>query len=136
MLLKFLAKYRDTGLLLMRVGLGVCYIIHGFPKLMGGPKTWTTIGHAMNNLGIDVFPMFWGFMAGFAEAIGGTLLILGFCYRPICLMLMFTMLVATLQLAGDRKTRDFKLYSHPLKMSFVFFGLAFAGPGRFSIDKD
>jgi hypothetical protein len=44
--------------------------------------------------------------------------------------------MATLQLASDAKTRDFKVYSHPLKMAVVFIGLAFVGPGRFSIDKD
>jgi hypothetical protein len=45
------------------------------------------------------------------------------------------MTIATLSLATPRN-RDFKIYSHPLKMAVVFFGLAFIGPGRFSIDKD
>jgi uncharacterized membrane protein YphA (DoxX/SURF4 family) len=34
------------------------------------------------------------------------------------------------------KNREFKSYSHPLKLVFVFIGLACVGPGRFSIDKD
>jgi putative oxidoreductase len=135
MLLKFLAKYRDLGLLIMRIGVGGAFIVHGLPKLTGGPKTWTDLGKAMNHLGIDIFPAFWGFMAAFAEGIGGVLLVLGAFYRPICLMLAFTMLVATLSLALPEK-RDYKFYSHPLKMLFVFFGAAFVGPGRFSVDKD
>jgi putative oxidoreductase len=135
MLLKFLGKYRDTGLLIMRLGLGIAFLLHGLPKLVGGPKMWTGLGKSMSHVGIDFLPAFWGFMAAFAEGIGGLLLILGLAYRPICLMLAFTMLIATLTLAAP-KGRDFKDYSHPLKLIFVFVGMACIGPGRFSIDKD
>ena len=135
MLLKFLGKHRDTGLLVLRLGLGAAYIMHGLPKLAGGPKTWAVLGKSMAHLGINFFPAFWGFMAAFSEGIGGVLLILGAFYRPICLLLSFTMVVATLTLAAP-KNREFTTYSHPLKMAVVFFGLAFIGPGRFSIDKD
>lgn len=135
MLLKFLAKYRDTGLLILRLGLGAAFIMHGLPKLTGGMDDWTKYGKAMAIIGIDFAPTFWGFMAAVTEGIGGVLLILGAFYRPICLMLAFTMTMATLTLALP-KNRDFKLYSHPLKMAFVFIGLACIGPGRFSVDKD
>ncbi len=135
MLLKFLGKYRDAGLLMMRLGLGAAFIIHGLPKLTGGPKIWAALGRSMGLLGIDFFPAFWGFMAAATEGIGGIFLILGFCYRPVCLLLTFTMAVATLTLAAP-KDHDFKIYSNPLKLAVVFLGLAFVGPGRFSIDKD
>ena len=136
MLLKFLGKYRDAGLLIMRIGLGVIFMIHGLPKLAGGPKLWHAIGDAMGNLGVHVFPTFWGFMAAATEGIGGLLLILGAFYRPTALLLAFTMTVATLQLSHDAKTRSFGTYAHPLTMAVVFLGLAFIGPGRVSIDKD
>jgi putative oxidoreductase len=135
MLLKFLGKYRDTGLLIMRIGLGVAFLIHGLPKLVGGPDKWAPLGKAMGHLGIHIFPVFWGFMAAVSEGIGGLLLILGLFYRPVCLLLAFTMTVATLALAIP-KGRNFNEYSHPLKLVFVFVGLACVGPGRFSIDKD
>jgi putative oxidoreductase len=135
MLLKFLAKYRDTGLLIMRIGLGVAFLIHGLPKLHGGPKEWTELGKNMAHVGIDIFPVFWGFMAAVSEGIGGLLLIIGLFYRPVCLLLAFTMLVATLDQAAP-SGRKFKDYSHPLKLIFVFVGMACIGPGRFSIDKD
>ena len=136
MLLKFLGKYRDAGLLLMRLGLGVIFMIHGLPKLAGGPKLWHTIGEAMGNLGVHVFPTFWGFMAAVTEGVGGLLLVLGAFYRPTALLLAFTMTVATLQLSHDAKTRSFGKYAHPLTMAVVFLGLAFIGPGRLSVDKD
>ena len=36
----FLDRYRDLGLLVMRVGLGLSFMAHGWPKLVGGPETW------------------------------------------------------------------------------------------------
>ena len=35
MLLKFLGKYRDVGLLVLRLGLGIMFMAHGLPKLAG-----------------------------------------------------------------------------------------------------
>ncbi len=136
MLLKFLAKYRDAGLLVLRIGLGIAFLIHGLPKLTGGPKVWKGVGAAMSNVGIDQFPEMWGFLAAVTEGIGGVLLVLGAFYRPICLLLSFTMVVATCQLTLGTDKPDYKFYSHPLKMAVVFFGLAFIGPGKFSVDKD
>ena len=134
MLLKFLAKYRDAGLLIMRCGLGIAFLLHGLPKLTGGPKMWTGLGGAMKNLGIDFFPVVWGFLAAASEGIGGLLLVIGFFYRPTCLLLCFTMIVATLKHYSDND--NFSTMSHAFELAFVFLGLAFIGPGRFSIDKD
>lgn len=135
MLLKFLAKYRDAGLLVLRLGLGIMFLLHGLPKLTGGPKMWAGLGAAMGNVGIDFFPIFWGFMAAVTEGIGGLLLVLGVFYRPTCLLLCVVMIVATTKHlhAGDHFVN---VASRPLELAFVFFGLAFIGPGRFSIDKD
>ena len=136
MLLKFLAKYRDAGLLIMRIGLGIAFLIHGLPKLSGGVAVWKGVGTAMANIGIHQWPAFWGFLAAVTEGIGGLLLVLGAFYRPTCLLLTFVMVIATLQVSADAKVRNFNAYSHPLKMAVVFLGLAFVGPGKFSIDKD
>ncbi len=135
MLLKFLAQYRDAGLLFLRIGLGIAFVIHGLPKLTGGPKVWKAIGGAMGQLGIDQWPEMWGFLASVTEGIGGVLLVLGAFYRPTCLLLTFTMFIATLHLSAG-KGSDFKAYAHPLELAVVFFGLAFIGPGKFSVDKD
>ena len=76
-ILDSLGKYRNTGLLILRVGLGVMMITHGFPKLAGGPAGWEGLGGSMKVVGIDFLPVFWGFMGAAAEAIGGLFLILG-----------------------------------------------------------
>ncbi len=123
-----LGRYRDFGLLVLRLGVGVMFLFHGWPKLMGGPVKWEALGTAMGYLGVHVIPVFWGLMAALSEFFGGVCLILGVVFRPACLLLLGTMAVAaTMHLQrGD----GLQVASHAIELGFVFFGLLFVGPGR------
>ncbi len=123
-----LGRYRDFGLLVLRLGVGVMFLFHGWPKLMGGPVKWEALGTAMGYLGVYVIPVFWGLMAALSEFFGGVCLILGVVFRPACLLLLGTMAVAaTMHLQrGD----GLQVASHAIELGFVFFGLLFVGPGR------
>jgi len=125
--------FRNFGLLVLRVGIGAMFMLHGWPKLIGGPETWTKIGETMELVGIHQFPVFWGFMAGFAEVIGGLLLALGFLFRPACILLLITMIMAAIRhyAGGD----GFGGYSHATEAAILFFSLLFIGPGKYSLDK-
>lgn len=131
--LSSLSKFKHTGLLLMRIGVGLLFITHGYPKLMGGPAMWEAIGGAMGHVGITAFPAVWGFLAGLTETLGGLLIVIGFCFRPVTILLTFVMLLASFQHlgAGDGLSGA----AHAMKMGFVFLGLTFIGPGRYSVDK-
>lgn len=122
----------NAGLLVLRIGIGIIFIIHGLPKLMGGVETWTQLGSTMSMMGISFAPAFWGFMAAAAEAVGGLFIILGLLHRPVALMLVFTMIVAVLMhvMSGD----PFGVYSNALKALVVFVALTITGPGKYSID--
>ncbi|TCD29639.1 DoxX family protein [Pedobacter psychrodurus] len=128
-----LGKYRNTGLLLLRIGLGAMFIIHGFPKLAGGPTGWTGLGGSMKVIGIDFLPIFWGFMAAATETFGGFLLIVGLFFRPALILLIFTMIIAALVHFG--KGDGLQGASHAIELGIVFFGLIFIGPGKYSVDK-
>lgn len=132
--LKFLGRLKDLGLLLMRVGLGVSFIMHGSSKMFGGPEMWAQLGQAIGLWGMNMFPVFWGFMAAFAEFGGGILFILGFLFRPAAIMLAITMAVATTMHIS--KGDAFQTYSHALELGIVFLGLIFVGPGKISIDRE
>jgi putative oxidoreductase len=134
MVLTWLSKYRDFGLLLLRLGIGGMMIMHGWPKLTGGVETWTKLGGAMSHLGITFLPAFWGFMAAASESVGGALLILGFLFRPATGLLFFTMLVAAFmkyRVSGGA----FLEWAWPAELGIVFLSLFFIGAGRFSLDK-
>lgn len=133
MILTFLNKYRDAGLLILRIGLGIMYIFHGAPKISSGPERWGKLGTAMGNFGIDFLPVFWGFMAAFSEFFGGLLLILGLFFRPACILLAITMIVA----AGYHIDRGDGLLgaSHAIENSIVLLSLILIGSGKLSLDK-
>ena len=128
-----LGKYTNLGLLLMRAGVGAMMIVHGYPKLIGGPEKWAKLGASMANLNVHVYPTFWGFMAGATEALGGLLLILGLAFRPASFLLLFTMVVAAI--SHFAKGDDLLKASHAIELGFVFLGFFFIGPGRYSVDK-
>jgi putative oxidoreductase len=128
-----LGNYRNTGLLLMRVGLGIMMMIHGYPKLMGGPDGWTKLGGAMGNVGIHFAPMFWGFMAAATEAVGGLLIVLGLFTRPVCILMIINLAVAALHHFSKGDGIDGA--AHAIETGIAFLGLLFLGPGRYSIDK-
>jgi putative oxidoreductase len=133
-MLKSLRNYADLGLLVGRVGLGILFMLHGWPKLAGGQAGWERLGHAMAALGITFLPKFWGLAAGLTEFGGGILLILGFVFRPACLLIAFDMFVAFVSLF--KSGRGFLEYSRPLEMLCVFVILLFVGPGKHSFDRE
>lgn len=124
---------RDTGFLILRVIVGVSFIVHGFPKISGGVETWTGVGSAMGTFGITFAPAFWGFMAAVAEFFGGIALVLGIATRIAASGLAFTMLVAAAMHLS--KGDGFNRYSHPLELLGVCALFLLAGAGSYSVDR-
>lgn len=125
--------YRNVGLLIIRIGLGIMFILHGYPKMFGGPDTWVEVGSAMQFLGINFAPMFFGFMAGVTEFFGGIFLLFGLFFTPSVILLSMVMIVATAKHVGAAD--GFTNYSHSIEMGIVFVGLLFIGPGKYSLDR-
>ncbi len=132
MIFRFLDKYRDAGLLVLRAGIGVMFVLHGLPKLIAGPETWTLLGGSMKALGVGFAPTAWGFVAALSEFAGGILLLIGFFTRPACFFLLTTMVVATMMHIG--KGDPFLKYSHAMESGILFLSLILIGPGRYSLD--
>lgn len=125
-------QYRNIGLLIIRIGLGILFALHGYPKVFGGPEKWVEVGMSMQQLGIDFAPMFFGFMAGVIELFGGLFMVFGIFYTPTMILLTLLMGVTALQnIASGQGVAEF---SHPLEMTLVFLGLLFIGPGQYSVD--
>ena len=125
-------KYRDLGLLILRVGFGLAFVwYHGYPKLSGGPATWTAIGDAVSNVGVTFGYPVWGLMAALAETVGGLLFAAGTLFRPACLALLIVMVMATIEQLG----RPMPAPEHALKNAFVVSGMFLVGPGRYSLER-
>lgn len=124
-------RQRDLGLLLLRVGIGAMFMAHGWPKMIGGPAKWESIGSATQVFGLAFAPLFWGFMAALAELGGGLLLALGIAFRPACALLLCTMVVASAKhlSQGD----GFGKASHAIEAAILFLSLLLIGPGAYRL---
>lgn len=132
-LLSNFGKYKNFGLLIIRVGLGILFIYHGLPKLTGGPVRWEKLGAAAGCVGIHFLPMVWGFLCAITETLGGVLVIVGLAFRPVCLLMVINLIIAavfTFQLSGN-----FGDATHAIEDAITFAGLFFLGPGSYSVDK-
>lgn len=129
---QFLAKYQDFGLLVMRMGLGTMFVLHGLPKLTGGPDTWHNLGNATSYVGVTFMPTLFGFLAAASEFGGGICIVLGIAFRPACVALCSTMVVASAMHLGKGDSLV-KGASHAVELAFVFFGLAMVGPGKHAV---
>ncbi len=131
-----LGNYKNFGLLIIRIGLGIMFIYHGFPKLEGGVKTWTMLGSATNNVGIHFWPVVWGLLSASVETFGGFVLIIGLIFRPVCLLLVIDLTVAALfHLHQHGPEGVLGAASHAIEDAIMFAGLLFIGPGKYSADK-
>ncbi|ASU32549.1 DoxX family protein [Mucilaginibacter xinganensis] len=135
-LLNKLGNYRNFGLLIIRVGLGLMFIFHGYPKLLGGQKEWEQTGSAMGYVGIHFLPTVWGLLAALTETVGGVLLILGLGFRLVCLLMVINLLVAIeFHLHQSGEMGGLMGASHAIEDCIMFAGLLFVGPGKYSVDK-
>ena len=123
--------YKNLAILILRLGIGFMFILHGWPKFIGGPEKWINLGeYGMNSIGIYFAPLFWGFMAAFAEFFGGVHLILGLFTRFFSLLLFITMFIAIMTHISDGIMEA----SHAIESSIIFLSLFLMGAGKYSLD--
>jgi len=121
---------KDVGLLLLRIGIGIAFVLHGFPKIFK-PEVQAFLAPLFAHGGLPGGETA-VLLAGLAEFLGGLALVSGLLFRPATLVLAFNMLVAVywhLNL-GD----NFMKYSHALESAILFIALFIIGPGKLSLD--
>jgi putative oxidoreductase len=132
MRMAFLAKYADFGLLLLRVSIGVLFLLYTAPVLLGGPNAWGHFGAGVRNFGIHSHFQLWGFIGALLGSIGGVLVIFGLFFRPGILVLM---LLAIAHAIGVKHSNGFRVALPSIEICFVLAGILFVGPGKYSVDK-
>jgi len=125
------------ALLIGRVFIGVCFVIHGLGKLglvgtgnMAGFVAW------LEELGVPRATA-QARMAMLSEITGGSLLALGLFTRPACLLLCFTMLVAGRighRGAGYLITNEPPGAEYTINLAVICIVFFLLGPGPFSLD--
>lgn len=132
MRLTFLAKYREAGLLLVRISIGLLFILYTAPALIGGPKAWAHFGAGAGHFGLHSHLQLWGFFGSLLGCLGGALMIFGLFFRiGVLLVLVLAIGYAFAVYEGT----GFRVALPSIEMCFVLAGLVFIGPGKYSVDK-
>jgi putative oxidoreductase len=126
--MRFLQKLRPLALLLLRFGLALVFIYHGYPKLFG--KTATFVA-AFERIGL---PWYFVFIAGAVEAVGGLMLALGL-YTPVAgVLLLLDMGAAMWKYNFSEGIYAVREYELPLVLGLAALAVATTGAGPFSLD--
>ncbi len=119
------------GHFILRVGIGLLFVFHGYPKIVGGTAKWQWLGSQMHYWGIRFMPVVWGFLAACAEFLGGICLVLGFYTRIAAFFIAGVMIVALMM--HLRQGDDFTVFSHPISNLIVMIALMCMGGGMWRL---
>ena len=127
----------DLGLLMLRVFIGVCFVIHALGKLgLVGTGNMEGFAQWLADLGVPYAKM-QAYVAMLSELVGGVLLTAGLLTRPAALLLVGTMIVAGKlghRGAGYLITNDPPGAEYTINLAVVCGVIALFGPGGYSMD--
>ncbi|HWO93855.1 MAG TPA: DoxX family protein [Dehalococcoidia bacterium] len=155
MLARKIAPLEDVGLLLLRLITGVTLVVHGFPKLFGGPEKQppkvlvrafgqnypqayehgspSGFAEALRQMNVPM-PRVSAYLSGMAELFGGLALILGLMTRFFAPMAAFNMAVAARVAHWQTGFYGPGGYEFPVLLGSAAGTLFFTGPGALSLD--
>lgn len=119
-------NYSDLGLLLLRIGVGVIFIVAGWGKITGIEGVQGFFG----NIGIPLAGLM-AWVVAIVELVGGIMVLLGAYARIPYLLLAIVMVVAlfTTKLGGE-----FSAARLDLMLLLASLALFLIGSGKYSVD--
>ena len=116
----------DTGLLVLRIGVGAIFIMTGWMKLSDMPATvqfFATLG----------FASFWAYLVSLVEFFGGVTVLLGIgIYTRVSAKLLSIVMLVAIYLLRE----NFTMLMTPLIMFFATFALICTGSGKYAVVRE
>jgi len=125
----FLKKLEPVTLLLLRCGLALVFMFHGYPKLFGEKDA---LIEAFHQLGL---PSYFVYVAGVIEFFGGLALALGLLTPVAGLLLLLDMAAAMWKYNFNEGIYAVREYELPLVLGLACLALAATGGGPYSLDR-
>ena len=127
----------DIAMLIFRVALGLCFVVHGLGKLgIVGPGNMAGFTGWLQSMGLP-FAALQARMAMATELAGGVLITLGLGTRIAAFLCLCTMIVATLighKGGGYLITNNPPGVEYALNLAILMLVLMLLGPGIYSLD--
>jgi putative oxidoreductase len=123
-----LDPHTDKALAGLRIVSGLMFMQHGTQKIFGFPAPARGPFELLSQMGVG----------GVLELVGGALIVLGLCTRPVAFVLSGMMAVAYAQFHWQFGGASFFPMVNQGELAalycWVFLYLAFAGPGAWAVD--
>lgn len=127
----------DIAMLIGRLFIGICFIVHGLGKLgLVGPGTMKGFEGWLGSLGLPM-PALQARLAMVLEIAGGAFIATGFLMRVGCLMCLATMVVAAMvghKGGGYLITNTPPGNEYAVNLAAICVVFLLLGPGAYSID--
>ncbi len=127
----------DTAIVILRIALGLCIVVHGLGKLgLVGPGNMAGFTSWLKALGFP-FPAMQARVAMLTELVGGVLLVLGLGTRIAAFLILIAMLVAAFT---GHKGGGYLITNNPpgneyaLNLAILMAVPILLGPGAYSLD--
>lgn len=127
--MKWVEKFQPVALLLLRLGLALVFLYHGYPKLFGDTAKFVA---AFENLGL---PSYTVYVVGVVETLGGVLLASGLYTAIAGLFLLLDMCGAMWKYNFNEGMHAVREYELPLVLGLAALAVASTGAGPFSLDR-
>ena len=127
--MSFLKKLEPLALLLLRCGLALVFMYHGYPKLFGEKQR---IIEAFQAIGLPAYVVY---LTGAIEFFGGIALALGLLTPVAGLLLMLDMCAAMWKYNFNEGIYAVREYELPLTLGLACLALAVIGSGSLSLDR-
>jgi putative oxidoreductase len=127
--MNFLKKLEPITLLLLRLGLALVFIYHGYPKLFGDTAKFV---EAFRNIGLPPFVVY---LTGAIEVFGGLALAFGLFTSIAGLLLLLDMAAALWKYNFNEGFYAVREYELPLILGLACLVVAASGGGYFSLDR-
>jgi putative oxidoreductase len=127
--MSFLKKWEPFALVLLRCGLALVFMYHGYPKLFGSTARFVESFQAIG------LPAYVVYFVGAIEFFGGVALALGVLTPVVGLLLVLDMGAAMWKYNFNQGIYAVREYELPLILGLASLVVVTAGGGPFSLDR-
>lgn len=121
-------RWEPLTLLLLRCGVGLVFIYHGYPKLFGSTERFVDSFQAIG------LPGYFVYVAGVTELFGGLAIALGLFTPVVGIILLLEMAVAMWKYNFNEGIYAVREYELPLILGLASLAVATTGAGKYSLD--
>ncbi len=125
----------DVAIFFVRVALGVIFLAHGMQKLFGafGGSGIDGFSQMLKALGFAT-PIFWAWVVGLVEGVGGLFLLLGILPRVSAALIGIVMIVAIVKVHGPKGFFMMQGgFEYPFLILMACIAVLFSGGGKLSL---